>query len=468
MGSNSTFRIFSNQNYKILIVLLFVIVVFGCKQKNGEYVACLKEVSAFQIGEESFIRGQVCICDKEPDSDVKAYPALKSDKPLYGSIRFAQEPGKENSGIQYYFVVDESKGTEKGYDRIYFDINQDFDLTNDIPVMPLISQPENAFLNYSTLKRQICFDYLNVSFDFGSDGQRPFEIMPRLMIYNSEYFNVDFVTTKARKGTIKIAGKKYKVLLGHAGAITGWFDRPLTALHLISKDQQDSWGGYWLEGQRLFAMHEINGFLYQFSATPSGDKLTAKPYKGPFGTFKIGTGHRDLTHIGCRGSLCSQDKAVSVSGEDKNQTLKTIQSCQLPVGDYLPSSLTIEFDNMTVNISDNYHKDGEPRSNIYGLKNYGIKIREDKPFVFDLSNKPEVMFALPAKDSRIGLGEQLMVKAILKDPELDIMIRHIYILADTNNPGGRRVSGKLYSFDPEVVVTRADGEIITEGTMPFG
>jgi len=80
----------------------------------------------------------------------------------------------------------------------------------------------------------------------------------------------------------------------------------------------------------------------------------------------------------------------------------------------------------------------------------------------------------PAKDYRIKPGEQLTVKAVLIDPELDIMIRR---LTDTSRkekqeettPGGRkRTLWRDVSLDPKVVITRADGQRVAEGVMPFG
>jgi hypothetical protein len=467
MRDKSTLWRFSYLGCKLLVCFFLIVLVFGCKQKDGETVSKLREVSAFNLGEQSFIRGQVCICSKEPYSDIQKYPVFRSDKPLYGSIRFAQEPGKENSGIDYYFALDESKGTGNGYDMLYFDINYDLDLTNDTQKTPLKKQPKKAYLDYSTITKQICFNYINVNFDFGSEEQRSLEIMPRLAVYESGYFNLDFVTTKARKGKIKIAGQKFDILLGHNALVSGWFDSPWTALHLISKSRQESWGGYWPEGQRLIGMHKIKSMFYQFSATPAGDKLMAKPYQGPFGTFQIGTGQRDIVYVGCRGSFCSEDKAIAIGDKLKNGLLQTTPSCQLPVGDYLPSYLTIEFDDMTVHISDNYHKDGEPQGNIYGSKKYGIKIRENEPFIFNFSNEPEVMFASPAKDYRIRAGEELMVKAVLTEPEFDMMIRHLDIMVNANSPNGKQRL-KLVSLDPKVIITRTNGEIIAEGIMPFG
>jgi len=64
------------------------------------------------------------------------------------------------------------------------------------------------------------------------------------------------------------------------------------------------------------------------------------------------------------------------------------------------------------------------------------------------------------------------VKAILTDPNLDIMIRD---LEDTTRkhreigPDGKpRRYETLVSLDPNVVITRADGQKVAEGVMPFG
>ncbi len=131
----------------------------------------------------------------------------------------------------------------------------------------------------------------------------------------------------------------------------------------------------------------------------------------------------------------------------------------MPVADYLPAIVTVTLGRLRISVSNNYHADGLFRRPSNHPRIYGIKIREDKSYVFDFSNKPDVIFASPAKDQRVKLGRELTVKAVLIDPELDIMIRRLY---DTGQKP-RRVS-----LDPKVVITRADGETVAEGVMPFG
>jgi len=162
---------------------------------------------------------------------------------------------------------------------------------------------------------------------------------------------------------------------------------------------------------------------YRFATTPTGDKLFVRPYDGQLGTFEVGAGRRNIQEISIRGSLRSEETAVAIGGEMERGWPKAAKSCQVPVGDYLPAYLRITLGRLSIFISNNYHADGQRRRPSNDPRIYGIKIRKERPFVFDLSNKPKVIFASPAKNHRIKLGEELTVKAVLIDPELDIMIR---------------------------------------------
>jgi len=128
-----------------------MVITFGCKEKTEEAVSeeqtkevsgkekseeliseeqtkqlvfNLDEVSVFDVGEVSryFLRGQSTSCDNRPRTPDK-YPAFKSQKPLYGSVRFAGASTKSKGRGMYHFALDESAGTGNGYDRFYFDHN---------------------------------------------------------------------------------------------------------------------------------------------------------------------------------------------------------------------------------------------------------------------------------------------------------------------------------------------------------
>ena len=466
----------------VLLCLLLMVITFGCKEKTEEVTRKeqtkeivgeeLADELAFDLSEVSisdlsqifvsryFLRGQSAYCKEKPSIMVK-YPRLKSDKPLYGSVHFDGASAESKGRGMYHFILDESAGTAKGYDRLYLDHKCDFDLRKEKPLKPINNPLNEALQRYSFLEQEVYFESFELTFDFGNAGKHAIEIMPRLRIDQGGRSNLSFIATKVRKGEIDIGGAKYDALLGYKYYIGRPFDQTGTSFYLIPKKEPQrttTWSG----GDNLKkAMHVIGGKYYRFATTPTGDKLFARPYKGPLGTFEVGAGGRNIQEIAVQGSLRSEETAVAVGGEMEHGWPKAAKSCQLPVGDYLPTMLTVTLGRLRISVSENYHADGQPRGRVSRPDIYGIKIRKDKPFVFDFSNKPEVIFASPAKNHRVKLGKELTVKAVLIDPELDIMIRRLNDYDTEQKP--RRVS-----LDPKVVITRTDGEKVAEGVMPFG
>lgn len=433
----------------------------GSEEQTKQFVFNLDEVSVFDLDKvlsRDFLRGQSAFCNNRPRSRADKYPAFKSQKPLYGNAHFTGAPIGPRAPNQYRFAIDESAGTGQGYDRLYFDHNFDLDLTNDTPLASLQNPPDGALLGYPSTEQEVYFESFEVTFDLGSAGKRAIEIMPRLMIRQGGHSNLSFIVTKVRKGQIDIGGTRYDALLGYTYSIGKPLDQPGTAFYLIPKSEPEHPFRWW-GANRLNSTHAIGDKYYRFATTPVGDKLFVRPYEGQLGTFEVGAGGRDLQDVSIQGSLRSEDTAVAVRGEMERGWPKPAKSCRLPVGDYLPAYLTITFGHLHISVSNNYHADGQPRRPSSHPPIYGIKIREDKSYVFDFSNKPEVIFASPAKDHRVKLGRELKVEAVLIDPELDIMIRRLY---DT----GQKL--RRVSLDPKVVITRADGEKVAEGVMPFG
>jgi len=313
IGKAISWRFLTASNL-VLLCLLLMVITFGCKEKTEEAVSeeqtkkvigkekseelisggqtnqftfDLKEVSVFDVGELSryFLRGQGTSCKDGPYRPVK-YPVFKSEKPLYGRISFAGRTAEFHAPAGYHFALDESAGTDKGYDRFYFDHNCDLDLRNEKPLKPMKSPPDGALLRYSSIEQQVCFDNLDVNFDFGSAGTRAIEIMPRLMIRQGGRSELSFIATKVRKGQIDIGGARYNALLGYTYSVGRSLNQPSTVFYLIPKidlGQPLRWWG----GNNLKAMHAIGGKYYRFATTPTGDKLFASPYDGTLGILKI-------------------------------------------------------------------------------------------------------------------------------------------------------------------------------------
>jgi hypothetical protein len=259
---------------------------------------------------------------------------------------------------------------------------------------------------------------------------------------------------RVREGLIQVGDTQRKVFLGHRGGSTAGFDLPITALYLLPADRPIRIVPSWIGGQQLSSTYRRGDSFYRFSATSAGDKLFVRRYDGPLGTLQVGIGDRQVSEVSMTGSVGTPDMAVLVSEERDTGGSVPVRSCRLPVGDYYPGFLNITYDRLQFGILRNYHADGQPRARIANRSQPGaIRIRADRPFVLDFSGKPQVLFALPAKDQRIQRGAELSVKGVLIDPALDIMFR--YIRQDRQ-------------LDPKVVIKRANGEIVTRGAMPFG
>jgi hypothetical protein len=458
----------------LLVVIAFVLAQNTFTEANAASgrVFKLREVSVFGAGNDDFLRGQMCRCQDKAFSEVAHYPAFVSQAPIFGSVRFGGRPDETNSGAVYYFAVDESGGTGKGYNRFYFDANRDLDLCNDPVIKLQKAPPDHGYKpNFSGIKAVAAFDFLKVNLGANGGGPNLVEIMPRLLLTGNEtntYRFMFFVRTHFFESNIKIAGKKFHAQLGNDYAISD-FNSPGAALALNGgKSSFDWWGG-----DRISAMHKVNGRFFSFSASPSGDELTVHPYSGDLGTFEVGPGTRKLTkpNFSLTGSLEARDWAVAAGGDIKDGRPVEVSRCQVPVGDYLPEFLTLNFGQLRIQLSQNYHSEGKRQSRDGRPNVYGITIRKDQPFVLDFANQPEVMFTSPTNSQRIKPGDTLLVAAVLVDPKLDIMIRR---LEDTSRKQTKDAEGKPLgyernlSLDPTVIITRTNGEKVAEGVMPFG
>ena len=279
------------------VLLFFLVCVFvpwtvlgdeqqtDTKSSQSEGAFTLQERSVFEIKTDAYrndlTRGARATCQDLPYAAVKVYPEFRSKKPIYGLVRLAPEPNRQDSGTPLYFAVDESgdnptavppaseesaaspslmqrlgaalfgSGDKKEvdgpqlaqlkntYDRLYLDLNGDLDLTNDPVVLPMKSRPEGAEQRFAGLVQSVVFEEFSVPLDFGPDlGQRPVRLVPRLGIQQyegKEYSGVEFISSVAREGEIRIGTRRYHAILAQCYAITGRYDRPYTQLLLTPR-----------------------------------------------------------------------------------------------------------------------------------------------------------------------------------------------------------------------------------------
>lgn len=402
-----------------------------------------------------------------PFKEVKAYPRLKSSRPLYGGVNFGKgriEPGK---GSPYYFVVDESGGTGNGYDRLYFDLNHDFDLTNDSELIPLEDPPRPSH-QYSHWGTNVVFPPLSIPFDFGPGyGTIPVEVLPRLGA-GGEKFTMFFVATEARKGKIRMGHYRFTAVLSQSMLIAGRYDSPDAELNMRT-GIGPLWERWWGD-DGLSSLRVVGGKFYSISTTPTGDTLKVRRYRGALGLIRIGPGSREIGEVSMSGSLSSETVTVPVGRLSRPYSdLERVEECEVPVGDYGPLQMGFRYGRLKFWLSNNYHVDGK-RQGAHGKPRvYAIKIREDRPFVLDFSTRPEVMFAEPAKDRTFKRGDEVAVMAVLTDPVLNTMIRGLDdTTRTTSRKQGDRTIETFLPLDPTVTISDSTGKKVAEGTMPFG
>ena len=163
---------------------------------------------------------------------------------------------------------------------------------------------------------------------------------------------------------------------------------------------------------------------------------------------------------------------VALGKPDYFYTAERPKQCRLPVGDYQPSYITVDYGSVTVRLSASSYNTSGQRTAQTG---FGIKVQEDKPFVLDFAKQPTVVFTGPTKGRVYRPGDKISIKALMLEPELGMMIRGLYDMTNetgtrtATNEQGESVSVPRYaSLHPTVSITDSSGKQVANGTMPFG
>ena len=218
----------------------------------------------------------------------------------------------------------------------------------------------------------------------------------------------------------------------------------------------------------LHSYHNIDDELFEFMLIDGDTKIAARPYQGPLGTIKLGKGGRQLEKIGFRGSLFMKGGISAPIETMQGNWPGPVEQCRIPVGDYtlgMFPCLHVTYDNLYFSIS-NYSK----ARRRYSEKNiiYPIQVRQDKPYVLDFSNEPKIIFSRPSMSkTTFSRGDEIRFSASLIDPKLDIRIDSLHdraVKVDREYiAGGKLTRTKVTkSLNPNIVIARADGEVITE------
>lgn len=455
----------------------------------------LEQVPAFGKSEEGdasrfrYSAGQMVICRPERPSELKACPNLQSKEPLFGCVWITDGRRSER-----YFVVDESgdkpSDSEAGtgdqkpdqkssrttkYDRLYFDVNGDGDLTND-GVLRLAKEPlVEGVREYGV---QTFADALLV-FDGGKDtGKLSFAVVPRLRSLGRGFAAMEFAPRFCRQGTIGFGDQQFSVRMSQSRMISGRYDAPTVNLEFAPRGQGSRRIAEALQGP-LGGTRVCDEQIVRFSASPTGDRLTVEPYRGDCGILEVGAGGRAITRLGVGGELLSKSGPVLLGPRGLSQVDELPRQIKLPVGDYAPAALNVVHGRLLFNC----RRSTPARGKLDGqtvASAYNIKIRNDETYRLEFSGKPEVVVNSAVRGSDPSKpggpfkpGQMVRISAMLTEPTQGIMITGLWRISPKqekplSGPGGFNAGLDFERLDPIVTIYSAKGEKIVEGKMPFG
>ena len=446
----------------------------------NEITVALKEMPVWQAHERvrgSFLAGQPSLESPQGDSRIR-YPALKSGTPLYGRIPGWYLPavprggnGDDQGGLA--FVFDRSVDKSEGYDLLYFDENGDGDLANDTPRGLLKDPPAGLSVKDGRPGRQTWFEPVKVTLPSPGGSPRVIELLPCTWTYKGRPPAVRFIPVQVHTGRFEVDGKSYEAFLGYEYVLSESLNEPSTALLLVSQDGKRA---SYLGVERLNTMPVLGRKYYRFSCTPAGDKLFVQRYDGRLGVLELSPGNRDIKRLEMMGELQSRTAVIGIGYDrlDEKNMPQGVRRSEIPVGDYCPSYMTVSLGKVRFAFSDNYYQSASGRTSSNPEARYNIPIRADKPFVLGFSNKPVVTFVRSTSNDRLYRGGEMKIEAVLVDPVLNIMIRRLDDMSRAEKKSYKMPDGQEMTYeegaslDPKVTIARANGAIVTEGTMPFG
>jgi len=396
--------------------------------------------------------GQPVLAEPQaPSPKVRAYPPLKSDKPVYGLVALGAHPFDTSSGHPFHFVIDESGGTGSGYDRLVFDQNGDLDLSND-PAIGKDADPPKGLGMEGFPGAQVVFDAFDVVLNPDKGQVRKQRVIPQYQGFQDQHI-VSFLAPTGRKGRIKIGSQAHDCILVQS-VIAGGFDSVWIACHLDGQSQGLDVLGYW---------PYIDGAFHMRSVDRAGTKLTVHPYTGPLGSFAVGApaGISGDVAVGM-GWIMGEDRII-----DLMKCPKQGGKVQVPVGDYRPIQLAVNHRQTRVTLrvatpDPTLERASAPAS---------IRVRETGGIAFGFPELKDVHFKWAQGRVRFKAGDEVKVEASIGNFETGLALGGLEDLTKLKQtlklPDG--TDYKMYaSIDPRIVIKNAKGERVAQGKMPFG
>jgi len=280
-----TYRAAQAEPYKLTLVRMDTPGTIKIGNTN-QYVPESRQYFSMQVGRgiptQFFEKNFKQIVKKEPEKYVSEHP-----------MRSVAKLGSK----EYGFVFDKKDEKSKGYDRLYFDINGNGDLTDDAPIdASKVDQPNIAS---DTPVEYVQSQFPRVDLTIDVDG-KPLDYSFFFRVFwqrssNFEYASANLTAGVYRSGEVTIDGKKIVIDVFDYNA-NGRFD-DLTSLagnmrgaqgelypqygDVLLIDPQDTSGSnsnsYGLSNERqtyLAKLNAIGNKFYEIKVSPTGDELS--------------------------------------------------------------------------------------------------------------------------------------------------------------------------------------------------
>ena len=386
-----------------------------------------------------------------PSPEVRAYPPLESEKPMYAEAVFGGHPFGDASGESFHFVLDESGGTGSGYDRLVFDQNGDLDLTND-PVIRKDTDPPASLGIGGFPGAQVVFDAFEVVLNADKGEVRRQRVIPQYQGFQDQHI-LFFMAPMGRKGKVRIGSQAFSCVLTQ-DVIFGGFDSLWISAYLDDKSQGLDVLGCW---------PYIDGTFHIRSVDRAGTRLTVRPYTGPLGSFALGAPagiSGDIT-VGM-GWIMGEGRII-----DLKKCPKQGREVQVPVGDYRPIQMAVDHQQTRITLGmpapdPSMEKITAPAS---------VKVRETGAVAFRFPRFKHVQFKCANGRARFKPGDEIKIEASISDLETNLVLNGLEDMTKKEQtlklPDGTDYE-RYASIDPRIVITNAKGERVAQGKMPFG
>ncbi len=371
----------------------------------------------------------------EVASTVKA-PPLVSPRARYAQ---AYDDAKQGDTPPVVFFVDESKGEGAGHDRLYADRNADGVFDADESVGLMADPPAGAIVPISPGVQCVVFEPFEMQFKPDGPARR---VVARLLVDvdgSSEYL---FAGEGLRRARVTLGGVECSVFM------SAWFpsdfDEQLgrRIIEYAPGEIGESW---------QHSLWSTNGEVYRLSVAWRGDTLTLERYVGEKGTVALemegpwkGATVKQFSMGGANPSLDVAGTLLEEKGE-----------FAAPVGRYYAAGMSV-----TKGVTTSFLMRLPVQEDKHAMR---LRVSSGDRRRFTLEATPEVVFSKPEKRMSVRRGGNVAVEALIECPELELCVRAISIRLDEgNSPSSYR------QLDPRVTVRDSGGNIVAEGSMPFG